>query len=61
MVTCSSCAKTMPPDRAGHEIAVGWTVVRLETHNQENIEIGYLYICPNCTIKTVSRQTTLTG
>jgi hypothetical protein len=52
----------MTPDRpAGHEIPVGWTIVRLETHNQEKIDIGYLYLCPGCTIEVVSRQTTLTG
>jgi hypothetical protein len=52
----------MTPDRpAGHEIQVGWTIVRLETHNQEKIDIGYLYLCPGCTIEVVSRQTTLTG
>ena len=61
MVICSHCKKPMPPDRTGHEIAVSWTIVRLEVHNQEKIEIGYLYLCPGCTIETVSRQTTLTG
>ena len=61
MVTCSHCKRTMSSDRSGHEIAVGWTVVRIEVHNQEKIEIGYLYLCPNCTIETVSRQATLTG
>ena len=62
VVRCPNCSKLMVPDRqAGHEIMVGWTVVRLETHHQDKIEIGYLYICPNCTVETVSRQATLTG
>ena len=58
-VVCSHCQLPMPPDRGGHEIAVGWTVVRIETHNQKDIDIYYLYLCPGDMLKTTSRQATL--
>jgi hypothetical protein len=57
--TCSHCGRKMPPDPDGHEIAVQWTVVRIEVHNLKNIAISYMYLCPHCTIQTSSRQTTL--
>jgi hypothetical protein len=49
----------MPRDPDGHEIPVGWTVIRLEQHNQLVITITYLYLCQHCMISTSSRQTTL--
>lgn len=49
----------MTPDRQGHEIAIGWTVVRIELHNQKDLDIGYLYLCPGCMIQTASRQVKL--
>lgn len=53
MVTCTGCGKNMPPDPGGHEIAVEWTVARVEAHHQGNLIITYLYACPGCSI-TVS-------
>lgn len=49
----------MPPDPDGHEIAVEWTVVRIETHNHKNVAISYMYLCLRCTLQTASRQTSL--
>ena len=51
----------MPVPKDGHEIYCGWTVARLETHGNITITIGYLYICPTCTIKTTPKQTSLLG
>lgn len=59
MVTCTHCTKTMPQDPSGHEIADGWTIVRLETHHKTQITIGYLYLCPGCELTTQSVQTSL--
>lgn len=59
VIVCSHCQKTMPPDRQGHEIAVGWSVVRIELHNQKDLEIGYMYLCSGCMIQTTTRQIAL--
>jgi hypothetical protein len=59
--TCSGCQVPMVPPRDGCEIAVGWTVVRFETHGNITLSIGYLYMCPNCTFNVVRKQTELTG
>lgn len=49
----------MPQNRGALEIAVGWTVVRVEQHGVKNISIGYLYLCPDDILETKSRQITL--
>ena len=59
MVTCSHCNTPMPPDRDGHEIATGWTVVRVEEHGKERIEIAYLYVCPRDMITVIEKQVPL--
>jgi hypothetical protein len=59
MVECSCCSALMPRDRQGHEIAVEWTVVRIETHGQMEIEISYAYLCPECKIELVRKQVPL--
>lgn len=60
MVTCSHCSKSMPPDQGGHEISVGWSVIRIETHHKTQITISYLYLCPGCALTTQSIQISLT-
>jgi hypothetical protein len=59
--TCSGCQLPMPPSKDGHEIAVGWTVVRIETHGNITLTTGYLYICPGCTFHVTPNQTTIPG
>jgi hypothetical protein len=46
----------MPRDREGHEIAIEWSVIRIETHGKNELEIGYLYLCPGCKIELVRKQ-----
>lgn len=53
---CSHCKCDMPRSHGDHEIAVGWTVVRVEQHNVKNVSIGYLYLCPDDMLDTKSRQ-----
>ena len=51
----------MPKDPNGHEIPTGWTVVRIEEHGKEKIEISYLYLCPCDMTTTTSKQVPLFG
>jgi hypothetical protein len=57
--SCSHCGHTMPQNHGAFEIAVGWTVIRVEQHSAKNISIGYLYLCPDDMLETKSRQVTL--
>jgi len=56
---CSHCLKPMPPSRDGREIAVGWTVMRVELHGDSTINVGYLYLCPNDMMATLPKQLSL--
>ena len=56
---CSHCGRTMPQSRGALEIAIGWTVVRVEQHNDKDVSIGYLYLCPNDMLDTKSKQVEL--
>ncbi len=49
----------MPLPRDGHEIAVGWTVARIESHGSATLSIGYMYVCPDCHITVTRSQTSL--
>jgi len=49
----------MPQSRGTLEIAVGWTVIRVEQHGAKNISVGYLYLCPDDMLETKCRQVTL--
>jgi hypothetical protein len=51
----------MPVPKDGLEIYCGWTVVRIEAHGNITLTIGYLYVCPNCSISVKPKQTSLLG
>jgi hypothetical protein len=56
---CNGCNTKMPTPRDDHEIAAGWTVVRIEAHGNATLSIGYMYVCPSCTITITPAQTSL--
>jgi hypothetical protein len=49
----------MPHTRGALEIAVGWTVVRVEQHNTNDLSIGYIYLCPDDQLYTRPKQASL--
>jgi hypothetical protein len=49
----------MPPDKEGHEIAIGWAVARVERHQAKTIHIEYLYLCQGCTLTPSPLQSSL--
>lgn len=53
------CRTRLPESFQGDEIPPGWTVACVEEHGQKTVRTSYLYLCPEHTIATASRQTRL--
>jgi hypothetical protein len=51
--------RTKRPCFPGDEVPPGWTVAHVEEHGQKTVRSFYLYLCPEHTIATASRQTRL--
>lgn len=49
----------MPRDPSGHDVSVGWQLLRSETHGQTEIVTRHYLLCPNCTITFQPKQASL--